>query len=78
MAQPHPQKTILPWRPVGVPAPFNADLELAVLDREGTRALVFPCRRRNNKEAARRTAYALEKMAGLMRFLFAIFFLSGG
>jgi hypothetical protein len=33
---------------------------------------------RNNKEAARRRAYALEEMAALMRYLFAIFFLSGG
>ena len=45
MALPHSPKKTLPWRPVGVPAPFNADLELAVLDREGTHALVFPCRR---------------------------------
>ena len=33
------------WQPVGVPAPFDVDIELAVLDREGAHALVFPCRR---------------------------------
>jgi hypothetical protein len=26
-------------------APFDLDLELAVLDRDGAHALVFPCRR---------------------------------
>jgi hypothetical protein len=32
------------WQPA-VTAPFNVDLELAVLDRDGLHALVFPCRR---------------------------------
>jgi len=32
------------WRPVST-APFDRDLELAVLDWEGTHMLVFPCRR---------------------------------
>lgn len=32
------------WHPI-VTAPFNRDLELAVQDRDGTHALVFPCRR---------------------------------
>jgi len=32
------------WQPVST-APFDRDLELAVLDRDGPHALVFPCRR---------------------------------
>jgi hypothetical protein len=32
------------WRPINT-APFNCDLELAVIDADGTHALVFPCRR---------------------------------
>ena len=32
------------WQPI-ITAPFDRDLELAVLDREGPHALVFPCRR---------------------------------
>ena len=32
------------WQPVST-APYNEDLELAVIDRDGTHALVFPCRR---------------------------------
>jgi hypothetical protein len=32
------------WRPIKS-APFDRDLELAVLDYDGTHALVFPCRR---------------------------------
>jgi len=32
------------WRSVTT-APFNRDLELAVLDEDGPHALVFPCRR---------------------------------
>lgn len=32
------------WQPA-VSAPFDRDLELAVIDRDGTHALVFPCRR---------------------------------
>jgi hypothetical protein len=35
---------IAEWRPV-TSAPFDRDLELAVLDWEGTHMLVFPCRR---------------------------------
>jgi hypothetical protein len=41
----HDQKTDVRWQSVSVPAPFNADLELAVLDSQGVHALVFPCRR---------------------------------
>jgi hypothetical protein len=39
------EKSNVQWQPVWVPAPFNVDVELAVLDREGAHALVFPCRR---------------------------------
>jgi hypothetical protein len=32
------------WQPINT-APFDRDLELAVLDRDGVHTLVFPCRR---------------------------------
>jgi hypothetical protein len=32
------------WEPISS-APFDRDLELAVIDYEGEHALVFPCRR---------------------------------
>jgi hypothetical protein len=32
------------WQPAET-APFDCELELAVLDKDGTHALVFPCRR---------------------------------
>jgi hypothetical protein len=32
------------WQPIRT-APFDRDLQLAVLDTEGAHALVFPCRR---------------------------------
>jgi len=32
------------WIPIAT-APFDRDLELAVIDYDGTHALVFPCRR---------------------------------
>jgi hypothetical protein len=32
------------WQPIGT-APFDRDLELAVVDDDGLHALVFPCRR---------------------------------
>ncbi len=32
------------WQPIAT-APFDCDLELAVLDRDGAHSLVFPCRR---------------------------------
>jgi hypothetical protein len=32
------------WQPADT-APFDRELELAVLDKDGTHALVFPCRR---------------------------------
>ena len=32
------------WKPIAT-APFDRDLELAVIDYDGTHALVFPCRR---------------------------------
>jgi hypothetical protein len=36
--------SLLGWRAIST-APFDRDLELAVLDTEGPHALVFPCRR---------------------------------
>jgi hypothetical protein len=35
---------VVNWQPVAN-APFDRDLELAVIDYDGTHALVFPCRR---------------------------------
>jgi hypothetical protein len=32
------------WQPIST-APFDRDLALAVIDMDGTHALVFPCRR---------------------------------
>jgi hypothetical protein len=32
------------WQPIST-APFDRDLQLAVLDGDGAHALVFPCRR---------------------------------
>jgi hypothetical protein len=32
------------WQPAET-APFDSELELAVLDKDGAHALVFPCRR---------------------------------
>jgi len=32
------------WQPIST-APFDRELELAVMDHEGTHTLVFPCRR---------------------------------
>jgi hypothetical protein len=32
------------WQPINQ-APFGSDLELAVVNEDGTHALVFPCRR---------------------------------
>lgn len=32
------------WQPISN-APFDRDLELAVIDKDGPHALVFPCRR---------------------------------
>ncbi|RVC77031.1 MAG: hypothetical protein E5Y89_02310 [Mesorhizobium sp.] len=35
------------WKPI-LSAPFECDLELAVLDEDGEHALVFPCMRTRN------------------------------
>ena len=32
------------WHPISI-APFDRDLELAVIDLNGVRAIAFPCRR---------------------------------
>ncbi len=32
------------WEPIST-APLDRDLELAVMDRDGAHALIFPCRR---------------------------------
>jgi hypothetical protein len=32
------------WQPIGT-APFGRDLEVAVINYDGTHALMFPCRR---------------------------------
>jgi hypothetical protein len=32
------------WQPI-LTAPFDVDLELAVIDTDGPHALIFPCRR---------------------------------
>jgi len=32
------------WQPITT-APYNTELELAVIERDGVHALVFPCRR---------------------------------
>jgi hypothetical protein len=32
------------WKPI-TKAPFGLDLEIAVIDRDGPHAIVFPCRR---------------------------------
>ena len=47
------------WHPIGT-APFDCDLELAVMDRDGTHALVFPCRRILTGWIASRTRQRLE------------------
>jgi hypothetical protein len=32
------------WKPI-ITAPFDRDLEVAIIDYDGTHALAFPCRR---------------------------------
>jgi len=39
-----PSKNESMWQPIST-APFDRDLELAVMDGDGVHALVFPCRR---------------------------------
>jgi hypothetical protein len=47
------------WQPVTT-APFDRDLELAVLDGAGTHALVFPCRRLGEGWMKARTLQQIE------------------
>jgi len=47
------------WRPVSN-APFDRDLELAVIDEEGPHALVFACRRTRNGWAKAQTGEWLD------------------
>jgi hypothetical protein len=35
---------IMDWKPINT-APFDRDVELAVIDGAGSHALIFPCRR---------------------------------
>jgi len=35
---------IMDWRPINT-APFDREVELAIIDRQGEHALIFPCRR---------------------------------
>ena len=49
------------WKPIDI-APFDRDLELAVIDSKGTRVVAFPCRRltdnsRIDAETAKRVYY---------------------
>ena len=39
-----PNHAVMEWLPIDN-APYDVDLELAVIDEEGPHALVFPCRR---------------------------------
>lgn len=39
-----PKHAAMEWQPITI-APYDVDLELAVIDVEGTHALVFPCRK---------------------------------
>ena len=39
-----PNPAAMEWQPIAT-APYDFDLELAVIDAGGTHALVFPCRR---------------------------------
>ena len=36
---------IMEWTPISIAPAFDRDLELAVIDRDGSHALIFPCRR---------------------------------
>jgi hypothetical protein len=36
--------TAVDWKPISI-APFDRNVELAVIDRDGPHTLVFPCRR---------------------------------
>jgi hypothetical protein len=38
-----PKHVPMEWQPIAT-VPYDCDLELAVIDRTGTHALIFPCR----------------------------------
>jgi hypothetical protein len=47
------------WRPAAT-APFERDIELAVIDTDGMRCLVFPCRRTEDGWQNARTGLSLD------------------
>ena len=47
------------WTPIAS-APYDRDLELAVIDEEGYHALVFPCRRRDGHWVDARTGATVQ------------------
>lgn len=47
------------WKPVSS-APFDHDLEVAVIDEDGVHALVFPCRRTPGGWAKKETGEHIE------------------
>lgn len=47
------------WHPIAT-APFNRDLELAVLDRDGPHAMIFPCRRTLTGWIASKTRHRID------------------
>ena len=44
LCQPWRVYAAVDWKPISI-APFDRNLELAVIDRDGPHTLVFPCRR---------------------------------
>lgn len=44
-----PLLPIMEWKHIGT-APFNRDLQLAVIDSTGTQVVAFPCRRLSDND----------------------------